>query len=109
MNQREQIIQAAWKERGRDEWDPATHGKSLLPLHIQAEYHMNPPGPLGSPLPPHDGLEFRLQQSTVNGQILSAIVCEGVVVEPPVVREEKPFEPARLKATISDARRRRRG
>jgi hypothetical protein len=34
---REQVIRAAWKERGRDEWDPDTHGRGLLALNIQAE------------------------------------------------------------------------
>jgi hypothetical protein len=85
---REQVIQAAWRERGRDEWEPDTHGKGLLPLNIQAEIRMSPTGPLGTPIPPYDGLEFRLEQSNVDGQTLSAIVCEGVIVEPVVSRDE---------------------
>ena len=80
--ERETVIRTAWKERGRNEWDPETHGRGLLPLNIQAETKMNPRGTLGTPIPPYDNLEFRLEQTTVNGQIISAIVCECFVVEP---------------------------
>jgi len=29
---------------------------------------------------PYDNLEFRLEHTTVNGQVINAIVCEGIVV-----------------------------
>jgi hypothetical protein len=49
MNQeREKVIVAAWKERGRKEWDPETHGKGLLSLNIQAEIRMTQRGALGT-------------------------------------------------------------
>jgi hypothetical protein len=76
----EQVIRAAWK-RDRDQCDPETHGRGLLPVHLPADTGMGSPGMLGTPIRPYDGLEFRLEQSNVNGQTLSAIVCEGVIVD----------------------------
>ena len=78
--EREGTIRAAWEERGRAQWDPNTHGRGLLSLHIPAKIEMKPVR-LGTPLPPHDDLEFRLVQATMGGQPMNSIVCEGVVVE----------------------------
>lgn len=108
MTQREQVIQAAWNERGRLQWDPSAHGPGV-PLCIAADTSMRPRGLLGTPILQFDGLEFRCRQSTVNGQIFSVIECEGLVVEPPVIREMKPAQPVRFVSTVSKARRVRPG
>ncbi len=78
--EREGTIRAAWKERGRAEWDPNTHGRGLLSLHIPATVEMRPVR-VGAPLPPYDDLEFRLVRATMGGQPVNSIVCEDVVVE----------------------------
>jgi hypothetical protein len=77
---RERIIRSAWEERGKAQWDPETHGRGLLSLHIPAKVEMTPVR-LGAPLPPHDDLEFRLVRATMSGQPINYIVCEDVVVE----------------------------
>lgn len=77
---RERIIRAAWEERGKTQWDPNTHGRGLLSLHIPAKVEMTPVR-RGAPLPPYDDLEFRLVRATMNGQPVASIVCEGIVVE----------------------------
>lgn len=77
---RERVIRAAWEERGKAQWDPTTHGRGLLSLHIPAKVEMRPVR-LGAPLPPYDDLEFRLVRATMAGQPVNSIVCEGVVVE----------------------------
>jgi hypothetical protein len=77
---REETIRAAWKERGKAQWDPNTHGRSLLSLHIPATVQMRPVR-FGAPLPPYDDLEFRLVRATMGGQPINSIVCEDVVVE----------------------------
>src|SRR5437588_8643514 len=76
---RERVIRAAWGERGKAQWDPNTHGRGLLSLHIPAKVEMRSVRP-GAPLPPYDDLEFRLVRATVGGQPINSIVCEGVVV-----------------------------
>jgi hypothetical protein len=78
--QREKVIRTAWKERGSKQWDPQTHGRGLCSLNIEAKIEMRPTRP-GTPLPNYDNLEFRLERTTVNGQPVDAIACEGVVVE----------------------------
>jgi hypothetical protein len=78
--EREGTIRAAWEERGRAQWDPNTHARGLLSLHIPAKIEMTPVR-LGTPLPPYDDLEFRLVRATMGGQPMNSIVCEGVVVE----------------------------
>jgi hypothetical protein len=77
---RERIIRTAWAERGKAQWDPNTHGRGLLSVHIPAKVEMKPVR-FGAPLPPYDDLEFRLVRATRNGQSVTSIVCEGVVVE----------------------------
>jgi hypothetical protein len=77
---RERIIRAAWEERAKAQWDPETHGRGLLSLHIPAKVEMTPVR-LGAPLPPYDDLEFRLVRATMSGQPINSIVCEDVVVE----------------------------
>jgi hypothetical protein len=78
--QREKLIRAAWRERGSRQWDPGTHGRGLSSLIIQAKTEMVERTP-GMPLPKYDTLEFRLERSTVDGQPVDTIVCEGIVVE----------------------------
>jgi hypothetical protein len=77
---REKIIRAAWAERGKAQWDPKTHGRGLLSLHIPAKVEMHPVR-VGAPLPPYDDLEFRLVRATMGGQPTNSIVCETVLVE----------------------------
>jgi hypothetical protein len=77
---RERNIRAAWEERGKAQWDPETHGRGLLSLHIPAKVEMTPVR-LGAPLLPYDDLEFRLVRATMSGQPINSIVCEDVVVE----------------------------
>jgi hypothetical protein len=45
-----------------------------------------PPKP-GETLPGYDKLEFKMVRSNVNGQAVNRIVCEGVVVDPPMRRK----------------------
>ena len=78
---RERVIRAAWNERGKDLWDPETHGKGLLALHIPAKVGLIQTVTY-APLPPYDNLEFRLVRANMNGQPVNSIVCEGVVVDP---------------------------
>ena len=77
---RERVIRAAWWRRGRAEWNPDTHGRGLLSLHVPATVKMRPVR-LGATLPPYDDLEFHLVRATMNGQPVNSIVCEDVVVE----------------------------
>ena len=77
--ERESIIRAAWKKRGAKQWDAEIHGRGLAPLNIQAST-MRRTKP-GQPLPPYDNLEFRLGGTELDGTPMTAIVCEGVVVE----------------------------
>jgi hypothetical protein len=39
---REQTIRAAWEERGKAQWNPETHGRGLLSLHIPAKVEVTP-------------------------------------------------------------------
>ena len=77
---RERVIRAAWAERGKAEWNPNTHGRGLLSLHIPAIVKMRTVR-FGAPLPPYDDLEFHLVRASMNGQPVNSIVCEDVVVE----------------------------
>ena len=102
------LIQTAWNERGRFEWDPEVHGRQLASLNIAADAGMKPSVP-GAPIPLHDNLEFRLVQTVVNGETINAIVCEGVIVEPIIQDFKPPPQPVRFKSTMAQARKRRRG
>jgi hypothetical protein len=77
---RTHIIRRAWKERGSAVWDREVHGRGLASLNIAASTNMRSMRP-GQPIPPYDNLEFRLERSTKDGETISSIVCEGVVVE----------------------------
>jgi hypothetical protein len=70
--ERESIIRTAWKERGAKQWDPEVHGRGLAPLNIQAFTGMQTTEP---------NLEFKLGGTEIDGTPMTAIVCEGVVVE----------------------------
>ena len=65
---REQIIRAAWDERGSKLWDRSLH--SIAGLHIPALKR-------GSKA---DILEFKLELARVDDEIIDTIICEGVVV-----------------------------
>ena len=67
---REDIILAAWHERGMYAWRAETHGRGLEPLFIE-----------GPPLAPHEVLEFRFEFANESGRPYDAIVCEDVEVE----------------------------
>jgi hypothetical protein len=54
---REDLIWAAWDERGIYAWKAETHGRGLEPLVIQ-----------GPPLSPHEVLEFRLEFANESGR-----------------------------------------
>jgi hypothetical protein len=79
--ERESIIRTAWKERGAKQWDPQVHGRGLAPLNIQASTDMQTTNAGQQPLLPYDNLEFRLGGTEIDGTPMTAIVCEGVVVE----------------------------
>lgn len=71
---RQDLIRRRWSETGCKLWNPDTHGNGIVSLHIQGEASK------------HDDLEFRLVRATMNGHPMDSIVCEGVIVDPPVKR-----------------------
>jgi hypothetical protein len=77
-HQRERVIRAAWKDRGAARWDREVHGRGLEPWNIRALKNVHSPKPR-RPLP--NDLEFRLERTTIDGEPMTSIVCEGVVVE----------------------------
>jgi len=84
---REELIRRRWLETGIKMWNPDHHGAGLAALNIQGRAELLPPKP-GETLPGYDTLEFKIVQSYVNGEAVSRIVCEGVVVDPPKRRAE---------------------
>jgi hypothetical protein len=76
---REEVIRAAWKERGRKLWNPETHGKGL-PLNMPAKQAATSTDTV-SPLTSSDNLEFKLFGARGSSQPFNYIVCEGIVVE----------------------------
>jgi hypothetical protein len=72
----ERLIRAAWGERGKAQWDPNTHGRGLLALHIPAKVEMRPVR-AGAPLPPYDDLEFRLVRATMDDQPINSIAAKA--------------------------------
>jgi hypothetical protein len=80
---REELIKAAWKEHGKAQWNPETHGRGLETLEVQVPVEMKPQSPIlgAKPLPPYDILQFRFERAASSGRAYDAIVCEGVVVE----------------------------
>ena len=79
--ERERMIRTAWKERGAAQWDREVHGRGLASLNIPASTKKRKQKPGNAPVPRHDNLEFRLERRTIGGKPITAIVCEGVVVE----------------------------
>jgi hypothetical protein len=73
-SEREVLIRRRWAETGTRLWNPNVHGAGLAALGIQGKVELLLPNP-GEMLPRYDRLEFVL--------IEGAIVCEGVVVDPP--------------------------
>ena len=63
-------------------------GAGHAALNIQGRVELLPPNP-GATLPRYDQLEFRLLRFEVDGQEVSRIVCEGVVVDPPARRARR--------------------
>src|SRR6185369_1852471 len=84
---REKLIRRRWLETGIKMWNPDHHGAGHAALNIQGQAELLPPKP-GETLPGYDTLEFKIVQSYVNGEAVSRIVCEGVVVDPPKRRAE---------------------
>jgi hypothetical protein len=84
---REKLIRRRWLETGIKIWNLDYHGAGLAALNIQGQTELLPPKP-GETLPGYDTLEFKTVQSSVNGEAVNQIVCEGVVVDPPKRRAE---------------------
>ena len=87
QSDREKLIRRRWLETGIKMWNPDRHGAGHAALNIQGRAELLPPKP-GETLPEYDTLEFKIVQSYVNGEAVSRIVCEGVVVDPPKRRGE---------------------
>jgi hypothetical protein len=85
---REKLIRRRWAETGIRLWNPDLHGAGNAALNIQGGVALLPPKP-GDKLPRYDTLKFKMVRSRVDGQEVSQIVCEGVVVDPPQRRETK--------------------
>jgi hypothetical protein len=80
--EREELIRAAWEERGKALWDPEINERDLVPLMVQTTIELNPVSPHpGTALPLQTMLEFRFESAGVSGRPYHAIVCEGVVVD----------------------------
>jgi hypothetical protein len=76
------LIRQRWAETGIRMWNPRLHGTGDAALNIQGRIELLPPAP-GETLPRYDKLEFRM----LGGQI----VCEGVIVEAPVLAGHRSF------------------
>jgi hypothetical protein len=87
QSDREKLIRRRWLETGIKMWNPDHHGAGYAALNIQGRAELLPPKP-GDTLPEYDTLEFKIVQTYVNGEAVSQIVCEGVVVDPPKRRVE---------------------
>ena len=77
IEDRQDLIRRRWSETGSKLWNPYTHGKGLASLHIQGEHSKQ------------DDLEFRLVRASMNGHPMDSIICEGVMVDPPMKRSAK--------------------
>jgi hypothetical protein len=82
---REKLIRRRWAETGIKLWNPGLHGAGNAALNIQGGVALLPPR-AGETLPRYDTLEFKMVRTRVDGQELSNIFCEGVVVDPPQKR-----------------------
>ena len=78
-SERERLIRRRWTETGIKMWNPDVHGAGHAALNIQGRAELLPVKP-GETLPGYDKLEFKL--------IEGLIVCEGVVVDPPMHRRK---------------------
>jgi hypothetical protein len=87
-SEREKLIRRRWTETGIMMWNPDVHGAGHAALNIQGRVELLPPKP-GATLPRYDNLEFKSVRSEVDGQEVSQIVCEGVVVDPPTRRARR--------------------
>lgn len=76
------LIRQRWAETGIRMWNPRLHGAGDATLNIQGRIELLPPEP-GETMPRYDKLEFKL----LSGQI----VCEGVIVEAPVLASQRSF------------------
>jgi len=86
QSEREELIRRRWRETGIKMWNPDVHGAGHAALNIQGRVGLLPVKP-GEMLPGYDKLEFKVVRSYINGQAVSCIVCEGVVVDPPKRRK----------------------
>ena len=50
-------------------------------MNIQASTDMQTLKPGHPPIPAYDNLEFHLERTTIDGEPMTSIVCEGVVLE----------------------------
>ncbi|MCK1386704.1 hypothetical protein [Bradyrhizobium sp. 21] len=76
------LIRQRWTETGIRMWNSRLHGTGDATLNIQGSVGLLPPAP-GETMPRYDKLEFRM----LGGQI----VCEGVIIEPPVLAGHRSF------------------
>jgi hypothetical protein len=86
QSEREELIRRRWSETGIKMWNPDVHGAGEAALNIQGRVELLPVKP-GEMLPRYDKLEFKMVRSSINGQAVNCIVCEGVVVDPPKRRK----------------------
>jgi hypothetical protein len=77
-SERERLIRRRWTETGIKMWNPNVHGAGRAALNIQGRAELLPVKP-GETLPGYDKLEFKLVEGL--------IVCEGIVVDPPMDRK----------------------
>lgn len=96
------LIRQRWAETGIRMWNPRLHGTGDATLNIQGRIELLPPEP-GETMPRYDKLEFKM----LRGQI----VCEGVIVEAPVLANQRSFtrlaEPRGAERTREPVRERR--
>jgi len=85
-SEREELIRRRWSETGIKMWNPDVHGAGHAALNIQGRVELLPVKP-GEMIPGYDKLEFKMVRSSINGQAVNCIVCEGVVVDPPKRRK----------------------
>jgi hypothetical protein len=86
QSEREKLIRRRWLETGIKMWNPDVHGTGQAALNIQGRTELLPVKP-GDTLPRYDALEFRMVRSYVDGQEVNRVICEGVVVDKPIVKE----------------------
>jgi hypothetical protein len=82
QSEREKLIRRRWTETGMKMWNPDVHGAGHAALNIQGRVGLLPVKS-GETLSGYDKLEFKMVRSSINGQPVNRIVCEGVVVDPP--------------------------